>query len=279
MRIQTVMPFRVVDPTPKPEFEFDVRQPIVTEEQPRVPIPRVPMMLEAAMETTSAAFEDFQPSEVATTEAPEPQTEATMRPLEASTTSAPLKIILEDMVATTSEQPQTASPEMEEMPATEANMIEPQTDNSINQQELPTRFNPNEQSDSNNFVQNNQLQPNDVNSLSHDHQFHQFPPQFSSFNQPNPNFEIFKSRDLSDSFISQPNLFGGLQPQFVHQPQFIQQPQFIAPRPFTNFHDQSAFPSNVYSNVYSPIQGRNHFSTSRTAMKMNGQAYDFMTHH
>lgn len=269
MRIQTVMPFRVVEPTPRPTFEFDVRQQAATTEEQ----PEPPMMFDEPKETTSAALEDVQPSEAATTEAPMPQTEATMRPMETSSPSAPLKIVLEDMVASTSEQPQPAAPEMEQMPATEANMVEPQTDNSIIQQELPMRFKPNEEPNGNNFVQNSQFQPQDVNSLSHDHQFHQFPPQFPSFNQPNPNFEIFKSQDLSDSFIGQPNHFGS-----SFQPQFVQQPHFIAPQPFTNFHDQSAFPSNVYSQ-FSPVKGGNRFSTSRTAMNMNGRAYDYMTHH
>lgn len=314
MRIQTVMPFRVVEPTPKPTFDFDVRQASTTEDQPEPPIFKM-----IVKETPQAALEDVQPTEASTTEAAMPSTEATMRPMEASSTSAPLKIILEDMIASTSEQPmemseqpqkmsqsqemskqpqemseqpqemseqprdmfelremfeqpQPAAPENEQMPATEAISVEPQTDNSINQQQSPMRFNSIAQPNGNNFVQNSQFQPQDVNSLSHDHQFHQFPPQFPAFNQPNPNFEIFKSRDLSDSFIGKPNHFTSFQPQF------IQQPQFVAPQPFTHFHDQASFPSNVFSQ-YSPIQGRNHFSTSRTAMNMNGQAYDFMTHH
>lgn len=306
MRIQTVMPFRVVEVTSKPSFAFDVRQGVMTEEQTEPPTTS-----EVPMENTSATLVDAPASEASPTQAPRPQTDApmaqnepTMMPMEAATPTAPLKIILEDMETPTSQQPQPAAPEMEQMSSTEASAVEPQPDNSISQQEFPSRFNSNEQAIGtnfnqqefpsrfmdgneqpigtnfnsneqpigNSFGQQNQFQPHDVNSLSHDHQFHQFPPQFPAFNQPNPNFEIFKSRDLSDSFIGQPNHFGSFQPQLV------QQPQFISARPFTNFHDQSAHPSNVYSQ-YSPYQGRNHFSTSRTSMNMNGQAYDYMTRH
>ena len=247
MRLQTVMPFEEISETTMATMETPFKS-----NKFGSPVRRQTPAPMAETSTTEAPIEEFL---ITATES------ELLTANEASTTNLPLRIILEDqksfnepppMLSETSQQPP--------QPLKEENQIaDTTTESFLINAEVSSTESSDEQDEPNqhqNFETPLNLRPDDVNSLSFDSRLNSYDPHFSSFDLPNKNFEIIRSNDVSHQY-------------FGHQafPSFGRFPQqhFTQPQPFSAHQESPQF--------------SNHYSTSRTAMNLNGQQFDYLTYH